>query len=230
MSEAEGASGAGESVARPAYNRTERRWPTSLAVLVAIGLQVGTPSRGRLPGWWVFPALEFVVLVLLIAVDPGRVDDRSTRARRITIGLITVMTAATVGGLFVLLYDILQGTPLTATTLLGRGAALWLTNIIVFSLWYWELDRGGPAERGVGSKVPPSFAFPEDAMPEFAASGWTPKYPDYLYLAFTNSTAFSPTDTLPVVTWAKMTMMLQSAVSLVTAVLVLARAINVLPG
>ena len=229
MSEAESAS-AGEGVGRPPYDRTERRWPTSLAVLVAIGLQVGTPAKGRLPIWWIFPVLEFAVLVLLVVIDPGRVDDRSARARRITIGLITIMTAGTVGGLTVLLLDILQGDPLTATTLLGRGAALWVTNIIVFSLWYWELDRGGPAERGAGTKVPASFAFPEDAMPEFAATGWTPKYPDYLYLAFTNSTAFSPTDTLPVVTWAKMTMLLQSAVSLVTAVLVLARAINVLPG
>ena len=105
-----------------------------------------------------------------------------------------------------------------------------MTNVIVFSLWFWELDRGGPAERAAGSGIPASFAFPENAMPEFAAEGWSPIYPDYLYLAFTNATAFSPTDTLPVKTWAKMAMMLQSVVSLVTAILVVARAINVLPG
>ena len=75
---------------------------------------------------------------------------------------------------------------------------MWFTNIIVFSLWFWELDRGGPAERAADSGVPPSFAFPENAMPEFAETGWRPRYPDYLYLAFTNATAFSPTDTLPV--------------------------------
>ena len=105
-----------------------------------------------------------------------------------------------------------------------------MTNVIIFSLWYWELDRGGPAERAARSPVRPSFAFPEDAMPEMAPPGWLPRYPDYLYLSFTNATAFSPTDTLPVMTWAKMTMMVQSAVSLVTGILVLARAINVLPG
>jgi hypothetical protein len=140
------------------------------------------------------------------------------------------MTIGTIAGVTVLIEDILSGTKLEATDLLGRGAALWVTNVIVFSLWFWELDRGAPAERAAGSGIPPSFAFPENATPELAPEGWAPIYPDYLYLAFTNATAFSPTDTLPVKTWAKMMMMLQSAVSLVTAILVIARAINVLPG
>jgi uncharacterized membrane protein len=203
----------------------------AISVLLAIVLQVGTPHRGRVPGWWTFPALEFVLLVVVILRDPGRIDRRSRAARRSTIVLVAVMTFGTMTGVGVLIYDILAGaTDVNATNLLGRGAALWFTNIIVFSLWYWEFDRGGPAERAAGSGRQASFAFPEDAMPEFAPPGWTPKYPDYLYLAFTNATAFSPTDTLPVRTWAKMTMLLQSAVSLVTAILVIARAINVLPG
>jgi hypothetical protein len=201
----------------------------ALAVLVATGLQVGTPHRGRVPGWWLFPILEIVLLVVLIAIDPGRVDDRSAQVRTLTVTLITLMTIGTIGGVTALIYDILSGVNLEATDLLGRGAALWVTNVIVFSLWFWELDRGGPAERAAGSGVPLSFAFPENAMPEFAAQGWAPIYPDYLYLAFTNATAFSPTDTLPVTTWAKMTMMLESAISLVTAILVVARAINIFP-
>jgi hypothetical protein len=102
--------------------------------------------------------------------------------------------------------------------------------VIAFSLWYWELDRGGPAQRAARSGIPPSFAFPENAMPEFAVDDWMPKYPDYLYLSFTNATAFSPTDSLPVKTWAKMAMMLESLVSLLAAILVIARAINVFPG
>jgi uncharacterized membrane protein len=114
--------------------------------------------------------------------------------------------------------------------LLGRGAAIWVENVILFSLWYWQLDRGGPAERAAGTAVPPSFAFPENATPELAPAGWRPAYPDYLYLAYTNATAFSPTDTLPVRRWAKLTMMVQSTLSLVIAILVIARAINVLPG
>ena len=210
--------------------RAERRWPMALAVLAAIGLQVWTPHAGRLPGWWIVPVMEFVLLGIILVVDPGRVDDLSMRVRRITFALIAIMTVGTVASLSLLTYDILHGTDLTANDLLGRGGSLWLTNVIAFSLWYWELDRGGPAQRAAGSDIPPSFAFPENAMPEFAIPGWMPKYPDYLYLSFTNATAFSPTDSLPVKTWAKMAMMLESLVSLLAAILVIARAINVFPG
>ena len=210
----------------------EHRWPMALAVLAAILLQVGVPHRGRLPGWWVFPILETILLLIVIARDPGRIDRRTRAARRSTIVLIGVMTIGTLAGVGGLVYDILafdriaavQG--FNATDLLGRGAAIWFTNVIVFSLWYWELDRGGPAERAAGSGARPSFAFPENAMPEFAEAGWQPRYPDYLYLAFTNATAFSPTDTLPVRTWAKMAMLVQAALSLVIAILVIAWSIN----
>ena len=124
----------------------------------------------------------------------------------------------------------IKGNASSAASLFGRGAALWVTNVIVFSLWYWEFDRGGPAERAAGAHVSPSFLFPENANPGVARSGWVPTYPDYLYLAFTNATAFSPTDTLPVRTWAKMTMLLEAMISLVTAIIVIARAISIMPG
>jgi uncharacterized membrane protein len=193
-------------------------------------LQVVTPHAGRVPGWWLFPVLEVILLGILTVQDPGRIDRRSRGLQRLMIALLAVMATGTALAVVVLVYDILSSlTGVTATVLLGRGAAIWVTNVIVFSLWFWELDRGGPAERAAGSAVPLSFAFPENAMPEFAAHGWAPIYPDYLYLAFTNATAFSPTDTLPVNTWAKMTMMLESAISLVTAILVVARAINIFP-
>jgi uncharacterized membrane protein len=209
----------------------ESRWPMAAAVFAAAILQVATPHRGRVPVWWLFPVLELVILGILIAQDPGRIDRRSRALRRLMISLIAVMAAGTALGVVVLVYDILATVKgVTATVLLGRGATIWLTNVIVFSLWYWLLDRGGPAERAAGSSIPASFAFPENATPELAEEGWAPAFPDYLYLSFTNATAFSPTDSLPVRTWAKMTMMVQAAVSLVTAVLVLARAINVLPG
>ena len=225
-----GRTGDGEPVT-PTAPRAEPRWPMALAVFVAILLQIGTPSRGRVQGWWLFPILEFVLLIVVIIRDPGRIDRRSRAARRSTIVLISIMTFGTMAGVVVLIVDILNGIHgITATDLLGRGAAIWFTNIIVFSLWYWELDRGGPAERAAGTDVAPSFAFPENATPELVPAGWSPRYPDYLFLAYTNATAFSPTDTLPVQTWAKMTMLVQSVLSLVTAILVIARAINVLPG
>jgi uncharacterized membrane protein len=209
----------------------EPRWPMATAVLAATILYVGTPHRGRVPGWWLFPVVQLVLLGVLIAQDPGRIDRRSPSLRRLMVALLVVLTVGTVLGVVVLAHDILVAAEgVTATVLLGRGAAIWVANVIIFSLWYWEFDRGGPAERAAGSPIPASFAFPENATPELAPAGWRPAYPDYLYLAFTNATAFSPTDTLPVRTWAKLTMMVQSALSLVIAILVIARAINVLPG
>jgi len=201
------------------------------AVLAATILYAGMPHRGRVPGWWLGPLLQLLLLALLIAQDPGRINRRSTTLRRLMVALLVVMTIGTMVGVIVLASDILLAVRgVTATVLLGRGAAIWVENVIVFSLWYWQFDRGGPAERAAGSPIAPSFAFPENATPELAPAGWRPAYPDYLYLSFTNTTAFSPTDTLPVRRWAKLTMMIQAALSLVIAILVVARAINVLPG
>jgi uncharacterized membrane protein len=209
----------------------EPRWPMATAVLAATILFVGTPHRGRIPGWWAGPLLQLVLLGVLIAQDPGRIDRRSPALQRLMVALLVVMTVGTATSVTVLAVDILAGVEgVTATVLLGRGAAIWFENVILFSLWYWQFDRGGPAERAAGTAVPPSFAFPENATPELAPAGWRPAYPDYLYLAYTNATAFSPTDTLPVRRWAKLTMMVQSTLSLVIAILVIARAINVLPG
>jgi uncharacterized membrane protein len=231
MSEATGTGVGDAEAAGPPGVHAERRWPMATAVLTATILYVGTPHRGRVPGWWLFPVVQLVLLGILIAQDPGRIDRRSPTLHRLMVALLVIMTAGTALSVTVLAVDILAGVAdVTATVLLGRGAAIWVENVIVFSLWYWQFDRGGPAERAAGSPVPPSFAFPEDATPELAPAGWRPAYPDYLYLAYTNSTAFSPTDTLPVRRWAKLTMMIQSTLSLVIAILVLARAINILPG
>jgi uncharacterized membrane protein len=216
---------------RPAPMKAERRWPMAAAVLFATALQIVTPRQGRLSFWWIYPVFEVLLLFVVIVQDPGRIDRRTALGRRLTLVLIAVMTIGTGIGLFVLTRDILTSNEhVTATALLGRGAALWLTNVIVFSLWYWELDRGGPAERAARSGITPSFAFPEDAFTELAREGWLPRYADYLYLSFTNATAFSPTDTLPVRVWTKMMMMVESLVSLTAAILIIARAINVLPG
>ncbi len=201
------------------------------AVIAVAFFQVITPKQGRIALWWLIPVVEVVMLVLLIVGDPGRIDRRSRTLRRETIALIAFMTAVTMGAVLLLSVQIIDGrSGVSATALLGRGAMVWVTNVIVFSLWYWELDRGGPAERAVGAGRDVGFLFQEDSMPERLAAEWFPTYPDYLYLSFSTATAFSATDTAPVSTWAKMTLMLEAALSLVIAILVVARAINVLPG
>lgn len=203
----------------------------AVAVIAATVLLVITPRHEAVKFWWIFPIIQLVMLGALIIADPGRIDRRSVVLRRVTIALIAVMTVANVLSGIRLIKDIIEGiTGITPTILLGGGAAIWVTNVIVFSLWFWEMDRGGPTERMLRSAIPPSFIFPEEANTDrVAADGWEPTYPDYLYLAFTNATSFSPTDTMPVRMWAKMTMMLESAISLLIAILVVARAVNILP-
>ena len=207
----------------------ERRWPMALAVLTAVVLQILLPHKQRLPIFWLFPLAEVGMLLAMIVGDPGRIDRRSEGLRVLTISLIALMTVAnTYAGISLVRDIVIRSSGITATLLMGRGGAVWFTNVIVFSLWFWELDRGGPAERAVGSGIPPSFVFPENATPELTPKGWIPTYPDYLYLGFTNATAFSPTDTLPIAIWAKMTMMVESAVSLLIGLFVIARAVNII--
>ncbi len=204
----------------------------AVAVLVAVVLQMTAPVAGRIVPRWVFPVVELLLLGVLMIRDPGRIDARGRGSRRATIALVAALTVATAGGVIVLIVDILDTNiqNVDANALLGRGAALWVTNVITFSFWYWILDRGGPGERAARSGIAPSFAFPENATPELAPDDWQPRYHDYLYLSFTNATAFSPTDTLPVQAWAKMAMLAESVLSLLTAIMVIARAINVLPN
>jgi uncharacterized membrane protein len=121
------------------------------------------------------------------------------------------------------------GRAIPASELLTVGANIWLTNVIIFALWYWELDRGGPGARATGTDPNPDFLFPQMAETAIDFHHWEPEFVDYAYVSFTNAAAFSPTDTMPLSRWAKLAMMLQSAVSLVTAILVVARAVNVLP-
>ena len=115
-----------------------------------------------------------------------------------------------------------------ANVLLASGGAIWLSNVIVFGLWYWDLDRGGAAARARGSDHQPAFVFPEMANAQYVAPGWYPKFIDYLHLSFTTATAFSPTDVSAIRPWAKLMMMAEEAISLLVAILVVSRAVNIL--
>ncbi len=216
----------------PAWRRVtagEARWPVSIAMVVAVGLQVALPDRLNLSSRFLLPAIEAVLLVVLVAVNPRRIDRASRPLRLLSLALIVVASLANAYSAARLVIGLVNGTEGEAAgPLLSTGAAIYLTNILVFALWYWELDRGGPAARALAARTDPDFLFPQMATPHIADPQWEPGFTDYLYVSFTNATAFSPTDTMPLTRWAKMIMLLQSAISLVTVALVVARAVNIL--
>jgi hypothetical protein len=216
----------------PAWRRItkgEPRWPVSLAILVAIALQAAVPEWLAFGPRWFVPALEGAVLVGIILANPMRIDTESRRLRAATVMLIGLMTYANIWAAGHLVREmVLIDRELSAQRLLLIGLSIWITNVIAFGLWYWELDRGGPAARSQALRPHPDFLFPQMQSPELAPPDWDAQFVDYLYLSFTNGTAFSPTDVLPLARWAKLTMLVQSAVSLITVVLVIARAVNIL--
>ncbi|WP_239087956.1 DUF1345 domain-containing protein [Planosporangium mesophilum] len=206
----------------------ETRWPAALAVLVAIALQLVLPPKFAFGPRWLLPLVELLLLCLLVAINPVRINRESGVLRTAGIALIAVASLANAWSATLLVRQLVHGGFADAGPLLLTGGAIWLTNVIVFALWYWEGDRGGPAARAHAREDYPDFLFPQMATPEMVHRDWEPRFVDYLYVSFTNATAFSPTDTMPLSRWAKMTMMGQSAVSLLIVALVVARAVNIL--
>jgi uncharacterized membrane protein len=215
----------------PAWRRRtrgEHRWPTALAIAVAIALQLLLPASIVPVNRWLMPAVESALLLVLFLANPFRIDRESSLLRMLGLGILGVIGLSNGWSVVLLVQHILTGRTITPGQLLAAGAAIWLTNVIVFALAYWEFDRGGPAVRASGRRAVPDFLFAQMQSPELAEPDWEPEFADYLYLSFTNATAFSPTDVLPLSRWAKMIMMVQSAVALMVVVLVVARAVNVL--
>jgi len=232
VDEGRGVLGDVEARAAPAWRvvtQGEPRLPVSLAVVFAVVFMVALPSRVANQPRWVFPALAMVLLVGIVVANPTRIGRPSRALRAASLTLIAVLSIANAVSATRLILDLVNARGIRdPATLLLTGAAIWLTNIVVFALWYWEFDRGGPAERAVASKPYPDFLFPQMTSPELAPQDWEPGFVDYFYMSFTNATAFSPTDVMPLSRWAKLTMLTQSAISLVTVVLVIARAVNIL--
>ncbi|MFE5297775.1 hypothetical protein [Streptomyces sp. NPDC056632] len=208
----------------------EPRWPMALAVILAMTLTLLLPEDLRLAPRWVLPTLEGLLLLTLIVGDPGRIDRRSTALRAVSIALVGVLALGAVWSTVQLIDDIVHSGKETAsaTSLLQTGATVWAGTVLAFSLLYFDLDGGGAAARAHRLPAHPALAFPQQLNPELTPAHWRPQYIDYLYLALTNSTAFSPTDVMPLAPWAKITMAVQSLVSLVILGLVIARAVNVL--
>jgi len=203
----------------------EPRWPAFLAMLSAAGVFWALPEPLSLgPGWLLLVVI--VVLMIPIVITNSIGHFKITRMLTfVALGLITIAMIAS-------LIFLIQGIPLhreMPRSLLRSALLLWITNVLVFALWYWKLDAGGPLGRDYSRcKIASAFLFPQLSSDHEHYDGWSPHFIDYLFVAFNTSTAFSPTDTAVLSRWAKLATMLQSLISLSILVLLAARAVNIL--
>jgi hypothetical protein len=234
-----------ESLPRPLrreFQRMQKRiaegdplWPAQLAVAIAIALHLTLSDKLVVGPKWLIPVVEGVLLLTLVVSAPQRASQlRPGRRRRqlrgllfTILGLVTLTYLVSLG---LLVHYLVTGGQVGGRPLIGSGAVLWVTNVLLFSVVYWELDRGGPLNRFEQKRAWPDFQFPQMENPEFTPLGkkWQPTFLDYLYMSLTNATAFSPTDTMPLTQLAKLMMGIQGTAAIVTVGLVLARAVNIL--
>ena len=209
----------------------EPRWPMAIAVVATGLLRAALPHELRNgDAAWLFLVIVVVLLAVLIIGDPGRIDRDRPWLHNLTSVLIGLISIANADAAIRLVVGIINVSSFTqnAKVLLASGACIWLSNIIAFALWYWNLDRGGPAARAAGTAVRPALIFPEMLHTQHVEEGWYPTFVDYFHFAFATATAFSPTDVSAVKPWMKLMMMAEEAISLVVAILVVARAVNIL--
>ncbi|GAB3658241.1 hypothetical protein GCM10027596_14360 [Nocardioides korecus] len=215
----------------------ENRLPPTLAVVIALLLYALLPGSLLPTGRWLVPALEVLLLVVLVATNPRRLTRETAWSRTVSVALAAVVIATTLVSLGLLIRAL--GAPHQSGENLLLGAIqIWGTNVVGFALLYWEVDRGGPVARHREARedLPPAdWQFPQDDNHDTVAevrkgssrtAGWVPVFVDYLYLSLTNSSAFSPTDTMPLTSRAKLLMGLQGTAAMLTLLLVVARAVN----
>lgn len=217
----------------------EPRWHASIAVILALALYVSLPPKVTFGPFWLFPVLVLAILIPLSIISPMRRHE-SPAQRAASMILIGIVNAFNIMSLVLLIAAVLSPhhNPKFSTgeKLLLAGIQIWFTNILVFALWYWELDAGGPEKRAHAASaddfVNSGFFFPQmsmpDAEPAFLDKAWKPLFLDYLYVAFTNASAFSPADTFPLTRTAKMLMMAESLTSFVTIGIIVSRAVGIL--
>jgi uncharacterized membrane protein len=214
-----------------AASDVESRWPVAITLAAAISILALLPETIRIFPLWVTFALGIVMLIPIVAVGLSTGHERWLRIEHATIfGFIVIVSVL----LFVNLANlfgaiIYRSAQTTGLQLLTSSVALWITNVLIFSLLYWRLDRGGPEARVRDRSQLPDWLFAQVSAPSAdVPATWRPAFVDYLYLSYSTATAFSATDTVPLTSRAKVLMMAESAVSLFTIVLVAARAINIL--
>jgi hypothetical protein len=218
----------------------ESRWEAAPAVALVIGLQVLLAAVSRAKDWrtwhfswwvWLIPIIaEIALLVPLAWSRPHRRLEQMGQRRNVAIALLALVSAANALLLFAVIASLVSGHERSGGQLLLKAITVWGTNVIAYGLWFWAFDRGGPVRRQQADRPPPDFQFPQMENPQLAPKGWQPELLDYIYVSFTNSIAFSPTDAMPLSRWAKMLMLSESAISAVTILLVAARAVNIFNG
>ena len=212
--------------------RDEPRWPPALAILVVLCLLAALPGHVKVMPVWVSYLAALAVMVPMAAV---RLTGGNTLWFGIERTMIILLAAAYVANTIAELADMIGVITLhpsgqNAFSLLSSSVAIWVANVLTFSLLYWQIDRGGPYARASKLSVKPDWVFPQPATPEDLPPDWRPLFLDYLYLGYNTATAFSPTDALPLTHRAKMLMMIESTISLLTMVIILSRAINIIPS
>lgn len=229
MSEASQARRGGQRL-RQDLSRHDPLWGPQLLIAGAILLDLALPEKLTAPfPRWLLPALEALALIGLSASSPHPRVRHSPWRRRLAMALTGLVSAANSASLVLLCHYLLRGGTANGRALIGAGIVLWVTNVLLFGVWYWQIDRGGPLERANQPDALPDFLFVQMTERRYAPADWRPTLIDYLYTSFTNATAFSPTDTMPLTPTAKILMAGQSLTALVTIGLVVARAVNILP-
>jgi hypothetical protein len=207
--------------------RDDPLWPGQLATVAALLLYLLLPSKLTLGPGWPLPAAELAALVALVMVTRG---GRGAEVRRqIAVGIVLVAILANLVALGILVHYLLAGGHARGADLIDGGVVIWVTNLLLFTVVYWELDRGGPVHyEGQRTPVAPDFLFPQMSDPKYAEPDWKPGFGDYLYTSLTNQSAFSPTDTMPLTLRSKVLMGIQGTAALVTIGIIVARAVNIL--
>jgi uncharacterized membrane protein len=203
-------------------------WPAQATILSAIGLQLLLPRRLTVGPSWLIPSLEGALLIGMFLATPKELEHEHRIRRNVALGLTAFVSAANIFSLGALTHFLLHHNVGNGRELIISGVLIWLTNLLIFTLWYWEMDRGGPGRRAAGHDGPPDFLFPQMSDDHIQPPDWRPMFIDYLYVSLTNNTAFSPTDTMPLRPVAKTVMGVQSVVSLLTIGLIVSRAVNIL--
>ena len=215
----------------------ESRWEAAPAVAVVVAVQLLLAVLSRAEDWttwrfhwwvWLIPiGPEAVLLLLLWWKRPHRQLVQLGVRRTVGITLLAIVSLANAVLVVAVIASLVRGQEKSGAQLLLKAATVWTTNVIAFGLWYWAFDRGGPVRRVRPDPPPPDFQFPQMENPQLAVPGWQPELLDYIYVSFTNSIAFSPTDAMPLSRWAKLLMLTESSISALTLLLVAARAVNI---